>query len=377
MTTKSKSSPRNIVWFIVLAVGILGGLITAYNVLTQGLVILGANDIVVWTLPISIYVFFALTSTGLTFLASMPLVFGINQYNSFAKRAILLAIASLFAGFTALSIDLGSIPNLIHFITTPNFSSPMWWMGALYSLELAMLIIKFWRIHIGDWTSQFSKVIGTVGLISAIAASVTLGLVFGSVEARPSYFGGFSPVFFLVSAFMSGLAFFILLSLAYYKISGKRLSQDQNTQYNNLGKILGLVTSFTLVFFVLRMLIGLTSPNPEFMAFDYIASKPPFQVVLWIGLVVPIFILLIPSLRSTMIGKLIASTLVLVGLFIERMDYVAVGQLKPVGVKAMGIPELVTHGTNIWDWIILIAAFSVLLLLFTLGEKYLKLESAD
>lgn len=374
MTTKSKTSPKYIVWLSVLGVGILGGLYTAYNLITQGLVILSADDIVVWTLPISIYVFFALTSTGLTFVASMPLVFGLRQYNSIAKRAILLAIATLFAGFTALSLDLGSITNLIYFIISPNFSSPMWWMGAFYALELAMLIIKFWRMHVGDWTSQTSKVVGIVGLVSAIAASLTLGMLFGTVEARPTYFGGFAPIFFLVTAFLSGLAFFIVFSFGYYYFTKSGLSSDQLAQYNNLGKILGLVTGLVLVLLVVRTIMGLMSTGSEFVAFDYITSKLPFQIELWIGVVLPIILLLIPSIRSTMMGKTIASALVLVGLFIERVDYVTVGQLKPVGVKAMGVPELVTHSANIWDWIILIAAFAVLLLISTLGEKYLKLE---
>lgn len=377
MTAKAKTSPKYVVWWVVLGIGILGGLLTAYKVLTQGLSILGANDIVTWTLPISIYVFFALTSTGLTFVASMPLVFGLKQFNSIAKRAILLAIAALFAAFTALSMDLGSISNLVKFITSPNFSSPMWWMGAFYALELAMLLIKFWRMHVGDWASMTSKVVGIVGFVSAIAASVTLGMVFGTVEARPAYFSGFVPVFFLVTAFLSGLAFFMLASLLYYYFSQKNLSDEQIVQYNVLGKILGFAAGFVLVLFVVRTITGLASTGTEFLAFDHSVGKLPFQIVLWLGLVIPTLLMLIPSVRSTMIGKLIASALVLLGLFFERVDYVTVGQLKPVGVKAVGMPELVGHSSTVWEWLILIAAIAILLLLFTIGEKYLKLESAD
>ncbi len=378
MTKKTSTSPKFKIWLTVLAIGVLAGLITEYKVLTQGLGFLGTNDIVVWTFPISIYLFFALTSTGLTFLASMPLIFGFKQYDSIAKKAVLLGIGSLFAAFTALVMDLGTIGHMFNFITSPNFASPMWWMGAFYTLELIMLVLKLWRMQIGDTSSTLSKVVGIGGFASAIAATITLGLVFGSIEARPTYLAGFAPVFFLVTAFLSGLAFFLLFSLGAHLLTQTSISDEQASLFNELGKILGFATGLVLLFFVIRMLIGLASTGTEFAAIEGTTGELPFQLELWLGFVLPFVLMLLPSTRSSLLGKLVASALVLLGLFIDRVAYVTIGQLKPLGVRAVGMPELISpHLPSGWEWVVLLATVSVLLLFFTLGEKYLKLDTAQ
>ncbi len=376
MTKEKQTSPAYTVWLAVLGLAILAGLFTAYKLITEGLGVLGGTDIVIWPLPIAVYVFFALTSTGLTFVASMPLVFGMKQFEPLAKRTVFLGIATLLAAFAALSMDLGSISNLIFFMSAPNFSSPMWWMGVFYALELVMLLAKFWRLQKDDWHSGASKTIGIVAFISAIAASATLGLVFGTIEARPTYFGGFAPVYFLATALLSGLALIILFSLAYYHLSKAGLPGEEAPLFDSLGKILAFATGLTLVLFLLRTVVGLSKNSVEFLAFDYVVGSLAFQLILWLGLVLPLFLMLMPKVRATTVGKVSAAALVLLGLFIERMDYVLVGQLKPLGVRAMEVPGLVVHSIGIWEWMVVLSSLALLLLLFTLGERYLKLETS-
>ncbi|MFW6042560.1 MAG: NrfD/PsrC family molybdoenzyme membrane anchor subunit [Chloroflexota bacterium] len=371
-----KASARYVAWLAVLGIAILAGLFTAYKLLTEGLGALGGTDVVIWPMPIAAYIFFALTSTGLTFVASMPLVFGLKQYEPIAKRAVFLGIASLLAAFAALSIDLGSMANLYFFLISPNISSPIWWMGVLYALELAMLLAKLWLLHKGDWQSRTSKTIGILAFISAIAASATLGLVFGTIGARPAYFGAFAPVYFMVTALLSGLAVIVLFSLAYYRLARGGLPAGAAPQYNSLGKILAYVTGFTLVLFLLRTIVGsLLSGSAGFMAFDHLVDSFTFQLVLWLGLVIPMLLLLIPAVRATTGGKVTAAALILLGLFIERMDYVLVGQLEPLGVRAMDVSGLASPGNTVWEWLVVAASLAILLFAYTLGERYLKLEA--
>lgn len=377
MAEKIKASPKYKIWLLMLGIAIMGGLFTAYRLISDGLGTLGGTDIVIWPLPIATYVFFALTSTGLTFVASLSLVFGMKKYEMIAKRAVYLGIATLLAAFVALSMDLGSLPNMVYFLTSPNFSSPLWWMGAIYALELVFLMIKFWRMQVGDFHSMGSKIIGVAAFISAIAATSTLGMVFGTLYARPTYFGGFASVYFLASALLSGIALIILFSLAYYKLAKNGISDDEVPQYTDLGKILAFAAGLTLVLFVIRTIVGLSNSGSEFLAFDHTVGSYSFQFVLWLGLVLPMVLMLLPKVRASNTGKIIAAALVLIGLFVERMDYVLIGQLKPLGVRATGIPELVAHNNTIWEWLVVISAMAILLLLFTLGEQYLKLGSTD
>jgi len=377
MAEKNVVSRKYLIWLSTLSIGLLGGLFTAYKLITEGLGVLGGNDIVIWPLPIATYIFFALTSTGLTFVASMPLVFGMKQFETIAKRAVFLGIATLLAAFAALSMDLGSISNIVYFLISPNFSSPMWWMGAIYTIELIMLMVKFWRMQVGDWHSQGSKIIGGIAFISAIAATSTLGMVFGNISARPTYNGMFAPVYFLVTAFLSGLALIILFSISYYQISKTQSPDEEVTSYDNLGKIMAFITGIVLVLFLIRTIVGLANNDSEFLAFDLFVGSSSFNFVLWFGLLLPLLLMILPKVRATTTGKLIAAVLILSGLFIERMSYVLIGQLKPLGVRSSGIPGLVTHSNTIWEWLVVASSLAFLLLAFTFGEKYLKLGAAD
>src|SRR4030067_461407 len=66
-----------------------------------------SNYGITWGLPISTYVFLVLTSTGLTFVASLAMIFGFEEFYPVAKRCVWLAVAALVAGFTALGLGIG------------------------------------------------------------------------------------------------------------------------------------------------------------------------------------------------------------------------------------------------------------------------------
>ncbi|NIQ90329.1 MAG: hypothetical protein GWN93_15400, partial [Deltaproteobacteria bacterium] len=50
-------------WYGLLGLGILLGLITVFRVYTTGFVVYAKTDIMVWTMPIAAYVFFSLISS--------------------------------------------------------------------------------------------------------------------------------------------------------------------------------------------------------------------------------------------------------------------------------------------------------------------------
>jgi molybdopterin-containing oxidoreductase family membrane subunit len=372
MVGTKRVSPLYIGWIVLLAIALLGGLVTAYKVLTVGHVIYGGNDVLFWTLPLATYMFFALTSTGLTFVASIPLVFGIKRYEPVAKRAVFLAIAALIAAFVSLLLETGSPLNMINYLTSPNLTSTLWWMGMLYGSYLALLLAMFWKMHTGN----ASKALGIVAFGFAVAASSTLGASIGLTEARPAFFGAFTPVYFLLTALLGGLAAFVLFSLVRQQLARSPLPESQTALYNELGRIFGFVIGITLLFFIWRTIVGLSATYPGFGAFKYIVSSWPFRFELWLGLVVPLILMLVPSVRAGVIGKLTASTLVLLGLFSQRMELLLTGQIMPDGPMAVGLPEIVSYTPTIWEWLVVASALAAMLLLYTLGERYLKLAAA-
>ncbi len=166
------------IWLVVLGIAILFGLYTTLKLFIQGHGLFNTNDVIIWSLPLGVYIFLALTSSGLTLLAGLPLVLNIKKYEPFAKRLVFLAIATLIGAFVAIGLELGSVGNMFWIFFSPNLSSPIWWLGLIYSVELVVLIVKFWRMHKGDWQSGFSNTLGVISFLLAIDSAVNDRLYF-------------------------------------------------------------------------------------------------------------------------------------------------------------------------------------------------------
>lgn len=366
-------------WLIVLGVAILIGLFAAFKLLTQGHHLFNANDVLLWSLPMGVYIYLALASSGLTLLASIPLVFGVKRFEPFAKRLIFLSIASLFGGFISIGLELGNVLNMVYILFSPNLSSPIWWMGAIYSLELVVLIFKFQRIHAGDWNSSTSKTLGKIGFLCALIAPLMIGSVFGITESRVTYFGPIMSIYCLFMAILSGSALYLFYNLVNAQITGNGVSDDNDTLFKELTRVftgsLGAVIILTLI----KMFFEGSTVMPEFLNYHKFAqvfgSIAGINTEVIFGLFLPFILISIPRLRYNNSTRILTSALVLVGTLAMHIEILLAGQSRPVGPKAEQFPDVVSYFPSIWEWIIFMLSIAVMLLLFSLGERFLKLEA--
>ncbi len=367
-------------WMAVLGIAIIAGLVTALKLFIQGHGLFNANDVLIWTLPLGVYIFLALASSGLTLLSALPLVFGVKEYEPLAKRMIFLAIATLCGAFVSVGLELGSVFSMIYIMLSPNLASPIWWMGAIYSLELVILIVKFWKMHTGDWRSGFSKALGVASFLCALVAPLMIGSVFGITESRVTYFGPVMPIYCLLMAILSGLALFMLYSMIYHKVTGEQLSGAQATVYDDLGKIFMYVTGTVVLFTLLKFAIESSTTIPEFLVYHRFehafGAWRVFHTEVILGLFLPFILMFISSVRSATGGKILTSALIFAGTLAMQMEILLAGQSRPVGPKAEQYPEFISYFPSIWEWLVFIFALAVMLLLYTLGERYLKLAEA-
>ncbi|MDZ7831972.1 MAG: NrfD/PsrC family molybdoenzyme membrane anchor subunit [Desulfobacterales bacterium] len=354
-------------WMAVLLAGVGIGLFTAIVLLMKGHYLFNANDVLIWTLPLGGYVFFALTSTGLALVASLPSVFGLTQFEVLAKRLVFLAISTLVAAFICIGLELGSLTHMIYIMLSPNLSSPIWYMGALYSLELLFLVIKLWQMHMGDWHSIASRWLGSASMLCGVFAALMLGSVFGLTEARPTYFGPFIAIFSLIIAMLSGIAAIILYMNVCRWVSGA-CSKQADAAVNSLTRMFGFMLGLSLIFYVLKLALASAYTRPEF------ATAINFNLVLF--LLIPYAMMLSKRLRQMAWAKTVAPAITLVGIFAVHMQILIGGQIRPVGPKAEGLPQVLSYFPSIWEILVIVAAVSTMLLLYTLGERWLKLDAA-
>jgi len=367
------------IWLAALAVAIILGLYTAFKLFTEGHILFNSNDVIIWSLPLGVYIFLTLTSSGLALMSAIPLVFGYKKFEPFAKRLVFLAIATLCGAFVSITLELGTPWNAFYFILSPNLSSPIWWMGAIYSLELVLLVLKFWKMQSGDWHSPFSKALGVTAFFGAVIAPLMVGSVFGITESRVTFFGPLMSIYCLVIALLSGFALFMLYSLVLNRITNVSITLKHSELYDDVMVIFTYIAGVVVMFTLLKVAIESATVIPDFLIirkfqqpFGKIISIP-FEIIF--GVFVPFILLMLSAVRKNFYGKIIPSGLIWAGCLGINMQMLITGQSHPIGPKAEQYPDLLPYFPSVWEWLVFLFAMAVMLLLYTLGERYLNLEA--
>jgi molybdopterin-containing oxidoreductase family membrane subunit len=224
-------------------------------------------------------------------------------------------------------------------------------------------------------TARNSKGLGIFTFIVAIATSTALGWLFGLPDARPAFSANFLAMYFPLTGFGSALAAVLLFSLAYHHFARIPLSEGDRKLYGDLSKLFGLVMAFSLVFFLWRTIVGGVSATAvEFAGFRHMLGSGWYHLALWVGLVIPLLLIAMPSLRTATWGKVTAAVLFLVGMFAGRLELVLSGLVMPTGPKAEGQPPFISYWPTIWEVFVFVFALAVMLFIYTLGERNLKLS---
>lgn len=361
------------------AIVTLAGVIAALGLFTEGHAAFNTHSSgVSWGLPISTYVFFVLSSTGLTFVASMAMVFGLKEFYPIAKRCIFLAMVTMIAGFVALGLELGHpVRSAWAIPMNMQVRSPLFWMGVFYSLYFGLLAVKFLLVHLNDWHSKLSKAVGVASFATVIVAHGTLGAVFGMMAMRPYWYGPYVPVYFLVTAALSGVAFAVLFAYVAHSAGVANMTEaKQRLLTGGLPKAFAVVLGLGLLFTVVRVVNGLWTNNPEVgLVVWHQLGTVGFHIMFWGGLVVPFILMLTPGLRGQRNIQLLAAVLVLIGLFIGRLEFVVGGQQVPL-FKGTWVPDLISYTPSITEWGLALLGAGIGLLIYAVGEWQFRLDDA-
>ena len=337
-----------------------------------------SNAGVTWGLPIITYLYLVLAATGLTFIASLAMIFGFEEFYPVVKRCVWLSLAMLIAGFTALALELGHPFRMLWALPTGmQYVSPMFWMGVFYTLYLVLLAWKFQRIQSGDWHSPLSFSIGLASFVSVVIAHSTLGLVFGMMSMRPMWFDGFMATYFLVVAALSGAAFIVIFTYLAYGFRQEKMPKPLRALKSGttLPKVFATMIGLTIMMLVDRTVTGLWVNLEGFQVYQEMARSFVYQLGFWGGLVLPFVLMLSPRHQREARWQVLSASLVMVGLYIGFFGYVIGGQRVPM-FKGAWVPELIDYVPSITEWTIAVAAFALAVTIYAFGEKFLNLAAA-
>lgn len=194
------------VFAILTAIGAVG----AVMLLWQGHHAMGTSHQFPWGIFISTYVFFALIGSGICLVSSLGSVFCMQPFTGIVKRSVVLAIITLMAAFIIMGLETPQPLHMIYMLFSPNLTAGIFWMGSLYGIYLVFLTGEFWHMIIKG-NQKKAHLFGILAFGTALAASSNLGAVFGFIHARPFWEGAYMPVYFVLTALLSGSAALIIL----------------------------------------------------------------------------------------------------------------------------------------------------------------------
>jgi len=376
-----KISTKWIALFLIISIlGVYG----VANILIHGHEeALGVTRSVPWGIFISTYEFFVVSSIGLFLISSMGFVFGIEKYKPIAKRGVVCAILTLICGFGVMGAETAHpIRMLIYNVLTPNFHSSIWWMGTFYGMYLLSLFIVLYFLMKNNLKSAFYA--GVIAFLVGLSAQSNLGAVFALLEARPFWHGPYLPIYFILSALISGCALTIVIfNVAYRNIF------DMPAKYKDallgISKIFGLLVGVLIFFNIWKIRVSLYGAPPEkYEAMMQLLSGQLafnfwfFEVIL--GLLLP-FVIILVTKGNNIKASLIAAISFIIGAFFMRYDLVIAGQLYPMrapapgaGVEGATASGYVTYTPSFTEIAVVIGAIAFCCFLYLTAERVLNLE---
>jgi len=277
-----------------------------------------------WGLWISfdLYCGVALAAGGFT-LAGVVYVFRLEKYHSVARPAVLTAFLGYTLVILALLVDLGQPWFIWHIMITPNIHSPLFEVGVCvltYTIVLALefspaVFEKFnWHLPLRVIRSiQIPLVIAGVCLSTLHQSSLGSMLLMAPTYLHPLWYTPILPIMFLNSAIAVGPAMVMFEST----LTGKALGHKQNHEImEGLGKaipwILGIYLALKLVDLLVAGEIGLI-----FTAYPYNIN---WWIEIMVGIVAPMILFNLKSIRKTDTRLFWVATLVVLGLVINRFN---------------------------------------------------------
>jgi len=273
-----------------------------------------------WGLLIAMYVFFVVSSTGLCIISSIGHVFGVKEFQQIGKRAIAGAIITICSGFAVIALEIGHpIRMVIYNVLTPGLTSAIWWMGTLYGVYLMFIMAEFFFLTI-KVNHKWSKIFGIGGLLAGLAAHSNLGAVFGFLISRPTANGVFYPVYFILSAMITGCYLIYLIYGFKYR---NNYPETLKPMLLKLNKILGMLLGILIFFEAWKILTALYGSMPERAETILHAVTSPNFIVgeLLLGMLIPFFIILVSNGQAIK-PMVYASLTGMIGIFFMRYDLV-------------------------------------------------------
>ncbi len=390
-------------------VAVLGGLVAlgayAYYVqLSEGLIVTGMTDIVIWGVYITNFVFFIGISHAGTLISAILRLTKAEWRRPITRMAEAITVFALLVGASMILIDLGRPDRMMNVPLYGRIGSAILWdftsilaylAGSMLYLYLPLIPdlarakelkgIPRWKQKIYSFLSfkwkgtkeqkmRLERGISVMAIIIvpiAVSVHTVVSWIF-SMTPRAGWHSTIFGPYFVVGAIFSGIASIIIAMAIFRKVFGfEKFLKPRHFKY--LGLML-LTLNIAYIYFTLSEYLtagywGQESEGQLLAAIFGGEYATYFWIFVIFGLLVPAFILAIPQTR-TIKGIVFASILVNIGMWIKRFI---------ITVPSLALPQIGSEWgvySPTWvEWSITIGAVAGFMLMFLIFSKFFPLIS--
>jgi len=282
-------------------------------------------------IPIATYFYLTGLSAGSFIISTMAYGFGMVRFKPLGKIGVVMATCLLMIAPMILLIDLEQPLRFWHLILYLRITSPITWGTFLLSLYPMNCMVYGYFMFKGDL--RRTKIFGLIGIPLALLVHGYTGFILALGKARVLWNTAIMPPIFLVSAMVSGLALMILVVIIKDFIIQRGKEPNRDLIYA-LGKFLVASIALDLILIGIDLSVLLTSTTEAYRA-ALMLLDGQFRflflgVELILGAIIPLLLFLSPFTKRWIPAYVIASVLVMVGIFAMRCIMVIGGLTIPL-----------------------------------------------
>jgi tetrathionate reductase subunit C len=280
---------------------------------------------------IAIYFYLTGLSAGSFILSTLSYGFGFERFRPLGKISIVIATLLLVAAPMFLLAHSGQKLRVWHLFVYLRFSSPITWGSFLLMLYPLNCIIYGFFMFKGQ--KRLTRIFGLVGIPLALMVHGYTGFILAFGKARPLWNSSIMPLLFLVSAMVSGIAMMIIVSVVRDRFFTKE--HRINTEIlSALARMLGWCLVFDLFLTATEMAVHGISHLGAQEGVALLLTGPFAGLFLvlenLVGKVIPMAVMLSPRTRRVVPFLLVASILVMIGIYTMRYNVVVGGEYIPL-----------------------------------------------
>ena len=400
-------SKKGIALIVFLSLIILFGLYCLYVQVTQGHIVTGMRDNVVWGLYIVNFIFFIGISYAGALISGILHLLRVPWRTPIIRMAEMITVISTMIGPAYILLCIGRLDRLPNLLLFGRIQSPIIWdviaittylSGSIIFLYLAMIrdlailrdnpvkvarwrnpIYRFMSVRYKDTTKQKELLNVSTDLLSiviiplAILVHSVLAWIFG-MTLRPGWHSTIFAPYFVIAAVYSGTGVLIMVMWVFRKVYNLE-TQITKIHFNYLGIIMiilgALYGYFTFSEYLtswygsikwdMEVLFRLFNPSEYFLQFVF---------AVFIGVLVPIIIVTVPRFRN--INSIAFAALIAVlALWVKRY-LIIIPTLETPLLPIHDLRPEYAHYTATWvEWGLTFAGIALFIMLFYLFSKFI------